>query len=246
MAPTQPSDSIQDFVTFMTAMFGRDVYASRRGATQEDVVTLARCCPHPFPQLYREYLLEFGEDAGGFEFAFDTLSDIQSLLAFHDPDEPPLPPEQPEDCFVFAIENASGGRVLDFSDCKSGKSTEPTVASYYADDLDYTYSKTFRIFLYGAGFIEGRIKPPRPSRWTLISQVPSQMQDLLAVAVRCGFVPYWFSDEYMSCLERGGESLVMRTQGGMTSIVVVASDDAKTADIRSQLLQSFPLVAEKR
>lgn len=255
MIPTQPSDTIADYLAFLIALFGRDPYPSRRGATRGEVEILSAFCPHPLPRLYVKYLLEFGNNSGGHELAFDTVSDIESMIQFHEQGPPTGYQDRPKDGFVFAIEAATGGRVFDFSET-SQPVGEPTIGAYCSGKIMYHVATSFRNYLYTESYLESRMPISDTSKWWLAARSSSnralfsletrRMQDITDIATKLGFVSYWFSDEYTSCLQREADSLVIyNDQPEGTTVRLVTQNIARVADVERQLLRSFSFQIEQ-
>jgi len=237
---TQPSDSIGDFISFVVNLFGRDVYATRRGTTSAQVATLAAYCPYQLPKLYLDYLGEFGADAGGFDLGRGTESNIETLLAFNEEGMDPQFPDVPEKCFVFALGD-EGGRAFDFSACEALSANEPKIVRYYEASIDYHVARTFRNYLFTEAFLQARFPRDVLCTCRLTSKQRCRMQDLTDATMRFGFRPYWFSDECRSCLERDGTSLVITSGNDFTIVAGAAAEGATIADVKSHLLQTFPL-----
>ncbi len=236
--------SIGSLISFAESLFKRKMYCNRRGATNDEIAELVAHSSHRLPALYVDYLSEFGHDSDGFQFARETVSDIASLIGFHE-DSPKFGPDysSPKDCFVFAIAIANDGRAFDFSKAETATHDEPQIVAYYDDAIYNWYAISFQSFLYTEtylAYLAERFTSRVIHRGVLLGRYDHSMQDLVDVAVPLGYSPYWFSDAHRTCLSRGeDEAIIILRDGSRISIDLIFKERADVSDIESLLVKEF-------
>ena len=80
--PTNPSERIEDFLTFLTACGekGEEAVAQGCGASREELVALMSLCRYPLPAFYVGYQRQFGHSDEILDLFDDAYVDIAELL----------------------------------------------------------------------------------------------------------------------------------------------------------------------
>lgn len=204
------------------------------GASEEAVLKFMEICGHDLPTMYVDFLLHFGEGDGGLE-TFDAADgSVSGLSEYYGRCRAGVERTLPENTVLIA----ACIFYMDYSLVYSP--AEPSRPPMVAESGDFgkilrPRAASFRNFLYSQAF--GRFAFPwGPRHAFLHSNDRAAMLGAVDIAVRSGFEPSWFSDEYQSCLMRDEDLLNIRQKYGKLYFSIHGRDAGTADELRRRFL----------
>jgi hypothetical protein len=205
----KPSERIEDFLEFLAKLFGQQfekILSQSRGASDEEIASLARLCHFSLPRMYIDYLKVFGNNDGGLQLFSDGDTSVSASVAVLTEAYQSVARRgyhlAPDKMVVFVLSGLSGARVFYYPN--SSQDDQPLIAITDVEEEDEIASivaKSFTNYIYCRAICT--LKFPRGvSYLNLLNQDKNLTQSVADLAKQHGFVSYWFSDSYTACLEQ--------------------------------------------
>lgn len=227
MINSKPSDAIEDFIDFYERICGRAKASRRSGAPKEQIEEFATLCGMTLPLLYVGYLEHFGTNDGFLKLGDRGDPRLGELLEFYHKQTTLNRNWVPARTVLFSREGPdSSGRGLYYGDALE----EPIVVQLWFTNtgtVGSTVAACFRNYLYSQAFVRGCFPPSRLAA-ALHSKDKQMTKEMSSFAGSCGFVPYWFSDDYQSCMEQERDCiLISQADDGATIFIISPSRQAR-------------------
>lgn len=184
----------------------------RRGASRIAIDALEQASGHVFPQIYRDFLSEFGDDPGQLRIGGDGWTTVGALMDhYHDVAEMA---DTPRNAIVISTSGLCDSQMI-----VSDGTPEGGPVQTFACAEPHSVSSSFRYHLFQCGWVCATIlreplSPPQ-ANWGRVS--PAEIANCLHVN---GFRALWFSDSFGHYSERDDAwALIQCDQGEVRMFV---------------------------
>lgn len=239
MIPTHPSDGIEDLIRFCRDVRGACKIDDRAGASPEEIESLVSLCGRQLPMFYELFLLEFGRSDAGIGFFGEADGDVCTLIGAYKNESRRTFPEIFPNSILIAYGGLDGCRSLVYP--SESSQDEPVVVLNWDGEILARLGKTFLTYVYSQVFWRARFSHGARRDAVLLAEDVSLFSNISSYCLELGFKSYWFSDEFQSCLEREGRTIILRGNAGGLYVWVSCDEKGDGAFLRNNLKDKFDL-----